>query len=161
MRNAHTKKKLSVLAILGAALLLAGCKDRELEERTKQVKAFSDREDHLYTQQAVHEIEKQYWTLRDGVWLGKTDDGTIVRLEHPKAQTAPLPSRSFYSGWHLQLTITSDDWRTYPPSDTSQPFEATYAVTRHSATNWQIDMGNGIVTVPLKKADIVSYDAQQ
>ena len=140
-------------------MLLAGCKDRALEERVEQVREFSEREDHLYTQQAVHEVEREYWTLRDGAWLGKTDDGTIVRLEHPKAATAPLPSRAFYSGWHLQLTITSDDWRTYPPSDTSQPFEATYAITRHSSTSWDIDMANGIVTVPLTKDEVKNLES--
>jgi len=152
---------ISTVAAICGVLLLAACKDRALEERVQQVKAFSDREDHLYTQQAVHEIEREYWTLRDGAWMGKADDGRIVRLEHPKAATAPLPSRAFYSGWHLQLTIASDDWRTYPPSDNSQPFEATYAITRHSANNWQIDMANGVVTVPLKKEDVVTLDAEQ
>ncbi len=108
----------------------------------------------MYSGQAVHQIEKTYWTQRDHAWMGKLPDGSIVRLESPHITAAPLPSRAFYTGWHLQLTVTSEDWRTYPPSSHTGEFQAVYAITRHGAENWAIDVTTGPTTTPLQREDV-------
>ncbi len=108
----------------------------------------------MYTEQALRQIEKTFWTQRDHAWMGKLPDGSIVRLDGPHATAAPLPSRAFYSGWHLQLTITSDDWRTYPASPHDKPFSAVYAITRHGVDSWAIDVTVGPATTPLHREDV-------
>jgi hypothetical protein len=113
-------------------LLLTACKDRALEERTEQIREYSDKEDRVNSAEAIHQIEHQFWTL--------------------------LPSRAFYSGWHLQLTISSDTWRTYPPSTPDHPFRAVYAITRHGPTNWQIDVTAGPTTTRLHREDLPTID---
>jgi hypothetical protein len=127
--------------------------------RTEQIRQYSAQEDHVYSDQAVREIERQFWTLRDGAWLGKMDDGTIVRLETPHITKQPLPSKTFYVGWHLQLTLTSDTWRTYPPSQQDGPFEAVYAITRRNDTNWNIEVTQGSETNPLNRDDALKVEA--
>ena len=148
------------LSLLAVPLLLAACDARSLRQRTDEIRLISDHEDRVYASQAVQRIEHTYWTIRDGVWLGKLPDGTIVRLDSPHATAAPLPSRAFYSGWHLQLTISSDDWRTYPAASNDQPFEAVYAITRHSSTSWDIRVSGGPVTSPLRREDALRLQAQ-
>jgi hypothetical protein len=147
-----TRPRLPILLI---PLLLAGCDHKSLRQQVELERQFSAREDRMYSEQAVREVEKTYWTRRDHGWLGKLPDGSIVRLESFHATAAPLPSRAFYSGWHLQLTITSDDWRTYPASSSnSQPFQAVYAITRHGVDNWKIDVTSGPATAPLQREDV-------
>jgi hypothetical protein len=141
------------LLIPTLSLLLAGCNDRALQQRADQIRQLSDREDRAYASEAFQHVRRTYWTLRDGAWLGKLPDGAIVRLDSPRAIAAPLPSSAFYSGWHLQLTIFSDDWRTYPDSPHQQPFQTVYAITRHSATSWNIRVSEGSVTSPLRGED--------
>jgi len=141
------------LPLLPLLLLLSGC-DRAVQERAEQIRQLSDREDRAYGEQAISQIEHKYWTLRDHAWLGKLPDGIIVRLDSPHAVAAPLPSSAFYSGWHLQVTISSDDWRTYPPSSHQTPFEAVYAITRHSADSWDIRVTEGAFTAPLHREDV-------
>jgi hypothetical protein len=140
--------------LLLLTFLLAGCDRQSLQQQVAIVRQFSAREDRLYTEQALQQIGKTYWTPRDHAWLGKLPDGRIVRLENPRDIAAPLPSRAFYSGWHLQLTITSEQWRTYPPSRNAQPFQAVYAITRHGAENWDIDVTGGTATTPLQREDL-------
>jgi hypothetical protein len=135
-------------------LLLAGCDHQSLHQQVELERQFSAREDRMYAEQAVRQIEKTYWTLRDHTWMGRLPDGSVVCLEGPHATAAPLPSRAFYSGWHLQLTITSDDWRTYPASGHTQPFQAVYAITRHGVDNWKIDVTSGPTTAPLQREDV-------
>ncbi len=142
------------LVILALALPVTGCRDRSLEQRTEQIRELSDREDRAYAEEALDHIRHNYWTLRDGGWDGKLQDGTIIRLESPHATAAPLLSREGYRGWHLQLTITSDDWRTYPPATHTGPFETVYAITRYSATSWDIRVTQGDVTSPLRRGDL-------
>jgi hypothetical protein len=148
------------LPLLAFSLLLAGCDDRSLRERTEQIRQFSDKEDRAYASEAFHHIQRTYWTLRDHAWLGKLPDGTIIRLDGPHATAAPLPSRAFYSGWHLQLTISSEDWRTYPAGSQNGSFEAVYAITRRSATNWDIEVSKGPVTSPLQREDILGLQRE-
>jgi len=119
------------------------------------MRQFSNKEDRAYTAEALRQIQHTYWTLRDHAWMGKLADGTIVRLDAPHATAAPLPSRAFYSGWHLQLTISSEEWRTYPASTHEEPFQAVYAITRRSATNWDIEVSSGPATTPLQREDVV------
>jgi hypothetical protein len=135
-------------------LLLPGCDQRSLRQQADEIRQFSDKEDRIYSAEALRQIRHNYWTLHNGAWLGKTADGTIVRLDAPQAAPAPLPSRAFYTGWHLQLTISSADWRTWPPSANDQPFQAVYAITRHSSTNWEIQVTSGPETTPASPADI-------
>jgi hypothetical protein len=134
-------------------LLLAGCNDRALQQRAEQIRELSDKEDRAYAAEALGHIQRRYWTLRDHAWYGKLPDGVIVRLDAPHATAAPLPSRAFYTGWHLQLTVSSEDWRTIPPSPHLHPFRAVYAITRHSATAWDIRLTDGTFTAPLQRAD--------
>ena len=136
------------------ALSFSGCGRSPLQQRAEQIRQYSDREDRVYSAEALQHIQRNFWTLREGAWMGKLEDGSIVRLNSPHATAAPLPSRAFYTGWHLQITITSQDWRTYPPSSIVQPFVAVYAITRHSATNWNIQQTNGPVTTPLSRRDL-------
>jgi len=147
-------------ALICEFLLLPACKDRALQERAEQIRQYSDQEDHRYTVEAVHQIERQFWTLRDHAWIGKLPDGTLVRLDAPHATTAPLPSRDFYTGWHLQLTISSEDWRTYPASEHAEPFEAVYAITRHGPAKWDIDVTSGPTTVPLDREDAIRLEGE-
>lgn len=139
--------------ILIAAFALTGCKDRALEQRTEEIRALSNREDIIYRKEALERIEHQYWTLHDGAWLGKRQDGSIVRLESPQISLAPLPSRAFYRGWHLQMTVSSDDWRTYPPASHEGSFAVVYAITRESITSWDIRVAQGDITAPLRRED--------
>ncbi len=150
-------RALTRLLILALIWPVAGC-DRALKERVEQVREFSAKEDRLYSEQALHEILREFWTLRDHAWLGKLPDGTIVRLDTPHATMAPLPSRAFYSGWHLQLTVTSEDWRTYPAAPHEGAYEAVYDITRHNASSWEIDVANGPATAPLHKEDVVAME---
>jgi hypothetical protein len=148
------------LPFLIPALLLAGCDQRSLRQRADELRQISDKEDRVYAAEALRHIQRTYWTLRGHKWLGKLPDGAIVLLESPHATAAPLPSRAFYSGWHLQLTISSQDWRTYPPSDNSQPFEVVYAITRHTSANWNIEVSNGPETAPLHREDALRLQAE-
>ena len=134
------------------AILLCGC-NHALEQRANEIRQLSDREDRAYTTEALNQVQRKYWTLRDRAWVGKLPDGTLVRLQSPHAAAAPLPSNAFYSGWHLQLTLSSDDWRTYPAGSHEEPFQAVYAITRHSATTWDIRVTQGPVTAPLQRED--------
>ncbi len=144
---------------LALFLLLAGCDQRSLRQRTEEIRQISDKEDRAYASQAVLRIQHTYWTVHDGAWLGKLPDGSIVRLDSPHATAAPLPSRAFYSGWHLQLTISSEDWRTYPPASYDHPFEVVYAITRHNASNWNIEVSSGPETSPLRHEDALRLQA--
>ena len=135
------------------ALVLTGCGRRTLDLRIEQIRQYSHHEDRAYAADALRHIQHNYWTRHNGVWYGRMEDGTIIRLDAPRAEPAPLPSRAFYSGWHLQLTISSEDWRTYPPSPHEGPFQVVYAITRHSAANWNIAVSQGPVTSPLTHAD--------
>jgi len=147
------------LPVLALAVFLGGCKDRALQQRADEIRDFSNKENRAFTADAISHIQRKYWTLREGAWFGRLPDGTIVRLEAPHATAAPLPSSAFFRGWHLQLTISSEDWRTYPPSDHREPFAAIYAITRHSATNWDIRETNGHVTSPLHREDAARVEA--
>lgn len=146
----------SVLFIL--LNLLAGCDNRSLRQRAEEIREFSDKEDRAFSAEAVNQVRRKYWTLRDGAWLGRLPDGVIVRLDAPHAAAAPLPSRAFYSGWHLQLTISSDAWSTFPASPHDTAFEAVYAITRHSPTNWDIRVSDGPVTSPLHREDVARLE---
>jgi len=148
-------------SLLLLALLLVGCKDRALDQRTAEIRQLSDKENRAYSADALSHIRRKYWTYRDNAWFGKLPDGTIVRLDGPHATAAPLLSRAFYSGWHLQLTISSDDWRTYPESPHKGPFEVVYAITRHSTTSWDIRVTDGDLTSPLQREDAARIDAQK
>ena len=143
------------LPILAFSLLLAACDDRGLRQRAEQIRQLSDKEDRDYASEALHQIKRTYWTARDNAWLGKLPDGAIVRLDGPRAAAAPLPSRAFYSGWHLQLTLSSDDWRTFPDAPHGPSFQVVYAITRHSATSWEIRVTSGPITSPLHREDIL------
>ncbi len=147
------------LLFLALFFLLAGCDDRSLRQRAAEIRRISDKEDRVYASEALHHIQRTYWTLRGHAWLGKLPDGEIVRLDSPRATAAPLPSRAFYSGWHLQLTISSKDWRSYPAAPHEKPFEAVYAITRHSATSWDIEVSGGTVTSPLDHEDALRLQA--
>ena len=140
-------------------LLVAGCKDRALQQRADEIRRISDQENRVYTAEALSHIRRKYWTPRDNCWLGKLPDGTIVSIQSPHAAAAPLMSRAFYSGWHLQLTVLSADWRTYPPAPHQQPFEVVYAITRHSATSWDIRVTDGALTSPLHREDAARLQA--
>jgi len=142
------------LPLIALPVLLFGCKDRALELRTEQIRKISDQENRAYTAEAIIHIRRKYWTLRDNAWFGKLPDGVIVRIGSPRATAAPLPSRAFYSGWHLQLTISSADCRTYPGGPRQDPFNAVYAITRHSTTSWDIRVTDGSVTSPLQREDL-------
>ncbi|MGA3171368.1 MAG: hypothetical protein ABSE62_10170 [Chthoniobacteraceae bacterium] len=141
--------------------LLAACHDSALEQRAEEIRQLSDREDRMYAQQAVAKIRHDYWTLRDHSWLGKLPDGAIISLDSPHAAAAPLMSRDGQRGWHLQLTITSDDCHTYPPSTVTQPFQAVYAITRYSETNWDIEVTDGPVTTPLQRIDALRLQGSE
>jgi len=141
------------LSLITLVLLLGGCDQRSLRQRTEAIRQFSAKEDRAYTVEAVHQVQHIYWTLRDHAWLGKLPDGSIVRLNAPEATTAPLPSRAFYSGWHLQLTISSTDWRSDPATPADQPFSVVYAITRRGLNNWNIEVSQGPVTEPLHRDD--------
>ena len=141
------------LLLLALPLLLAGCDNRALQQRVDQIRQFTSKQDRAFTAEALGQIQRKYWTLRDRSWFGKLPDGTIVRLQSPHGATAPLSSNAFYRGWHLQLTISSQDWRTYPPAPREEPFEAVYAITRYSATSWDIRVTEGPVTSPLHRED--------
>jgi hypothetical protein len=146
------------LPLLPILFLFSACDQRSLQQTADQIRQQSDREDRMYKAQALQQIEHTYWTLRDHAWFGKLQDGTIVRLDAPHITLAPLPSMAFYSGWHLQMTITSDQWRTYPATSTAQPFQTTYAITRHGATNWNIRVSDGYITSPLHREDAPRLD---
>lgn len=148
------------LSFLACFLLLAGCDDRSLRQRADEIRRISDKEDRVYASEAVHRIQRTYWTLRGHTWFGKLPDGSFVRLDSPHATVAPLPSRAFYSGWHLQLTITSQDWRAYPAASHDRPFEVVYAITRHTSTNWNIRITDGPVTAPLRREDLLRLEAE-
>jgi hypothetical protein len=147
------------LLALSLPLFLAGCDDRGLQQRAEQIRAFSSKEDRVFSADALAHIQRKYWTIRDHAWLGKLPDGTIVQLESPHATAAPLPSRAFYRGWHLQLTISAQDWRTDPPSPHEHPFEVVYAITRQSAAHWDIRVTGGGVTAPLRREDSARLQA--
>ncbi|HEX4086088.1 MAG TPA: hypothetical protein VHY22_14330 [Chthoniobacteraceae bacterium] len=136
-------------------ILLAGCDDR-VRQRTEQIRELSAREDRTYMAEAVDRVRHTYWTTRDHSWLGKLPDGSIVRLDAPRAIPAPLLSRLGMRGWQLQLTIASDTWRTYPNEPHHGPFVTVYAITRYSATNWYIRVTQGNVTVPLQHSDALA-----
>jgi hypothetical protein len=141
------------LTLLALPLLVCGCDDRGIRQRAEQIKELSDKEDHAYSDQALAQIKRRYWTLYDHAWFGKLPNGAIVRLASPHVTAAPLPSRAFYSGWHLQLTVTSQEWSTDPSAPHRAPFETVYAITRHSATNWDIRVTDGYITAPLHRED--------
>jgi hypothetical protein len=134
-------------------LLISGCDDRSLHQRVEEIRQFSSRQDRAFTAEALGHIQRNYWTLRNRAWLGKLEGGGIVELDSPHVAAAPLPSRAFYSGWHLQLTVSSQDWRSYPAAPHEEAFEVTYAITRHSATRWDIRVTSGPVTSPLHRED--------
>jgi hypothetical protein len=136
-----------------APVLFSGCRDRGLEQRTEQIRELSTRQDRMYTAEAISHVQRNYWTMRDRSWFGKLAEGDIVRLHEPRATTAALPSRAFYRGWHLQLTISSDDWRVDPKAPHEGHFEVVYAITRHSAVSWDIRVIKGPVTAPLHRED--------
>jgi hypothetical protein len=141
------------LPLLSLFVILAGCDDRAVQQRADQIRKLSDHEDRAYTAEAVSHIERKYWTVRGHTWYGKLQDGNILRLQAPRATAAPLPSQAFYSGWHLQLTISAQEWGTLPPSEREGTFEVVYAITRHSATAWDIRVSDGPVTSPLHHED--------
>ena len=143
------------LLLLVLAILLSGCDDHALQKRTEEIREYSNKEDRAYIAEAFNHVEHTYWTLRDHSWFGRLPDGTIVRLQSPRPVTAQLPSSAFYRGWHLQLTLSSDNWRTYPASAHKAPFTVVYAITRHSATSWDIRVSNGSITTPLRREDVV------
>jgi len=147
------------LLLMAFSSLLCGCHDRSLEQSADEIRQYSDQEDRAYTLEAIRQIEHRYWTLHGHAWYGKLADGSIDRLDEPKATAAPLPSRAFYSGWHLQLTISSDDWRTYPPSQYDGAFQAVYAMTRRGPGNWEIDVTSGPATTPLRHGDAERVEA--
>lgn len=150
---------LSARWVLIFTLLLAGC-DKGLKQRTEEVKEFSKREDRMFTAQALAQVKRRYWTVDNRAWYGKQGDGTIIRLNDPHVRLEPLPSRAFYRGWHLQMTIESEDWRTYPSGVHGHVFAAVYAMTRHSATAWDIRVTNGLETAPLRHEDGVRVRAE-
>jgi len=143
------------------ALLLAGCDNKTLRKQVAEMRQFSAKEDRTYTAEALEQIKRTYWTMRDHAWMGRMPDGTIVRLDAPHAAAAPLPSRAFYSGWHLQLTITSEDWRTYPAGRHEQPFQVVYAITRRGLANWEIDVSSGPLTAPLHREDVAQLQSDE
>jgi hypothetical protein len=143
------------LTLLVLALLLTSCKDRALQQRAEQIREFSNKEDRAYITEAFNHIEHNYWSVRGRSWFGKLPDGTIVRLESPHPTIAPLPSAAFYLGWHLQLTLSADNWSTYPPTPHTRSFAVVYAITRHSATSWDIRVSNGAITAPPHREDAV------
>jgi hypothetical protein len=148
------------LSFLAFFFLLAGCDDRGLRQRADELRQISDKEDRVYASEALHRIQRTYWTLRGHTWFGKLPDGEIIRLDSPHATAAPLPSRAFYSGWHLQLTISSQDWRTYPADPHDRAFEVVYAITRHTFTSWNIRVSGGPLTAPLHREDILRLEAE-
>jgi len=117
------------------------------------MRKFSDHEDRAYAAEALERIRQTFWTPRNQSWFGKSQDGEIIRLDAPRAIPAPLPSRLGIRGWHLQLTVTSDVWRTYPGEPRQEPFVTVYAITRYSATSWDIRVTDGAITAPLQHAD--------
>jgi len=133
--------------------LLSACDNHALQQRAGQIRELSDKEDRAYRTEALNHVQRNYWTLRDHSWLGKLPDGTIVQLNSPHVTPAPLPSSAFYRGWHLQLTISSDDWRTYPPGPHPGAFTVVYAINRGSVTSWNIRVAEGPLTSPLKRED--------
>jgi len=139
-------------------ILLAGC-DRSLKQRAEEIREYSEREDRMFTAQALTQIKRRYWTVKDHSWYGKMQDGTIVRLNNPHVLLEPLPSREFYRGWHLQMTISSTDWRIYPDGPHAAGFAAVYAITRRSPTSWDIRVTNTeSPTAPLKHVDGVMVE---
>lgn len=141
------------LLLLSLPFLLTGCNDRSLRQRVEEIRQLSNKEDRAYSAEALSHIERKYWSVHEHQWFGKLPDGRIVRLKSPHATAAPLPSSAFYSGWHLQLTLSSDDWRTWPAGPHEEPLMVVYAITRHSATSWDIRVTDGPVTLPLHPED--------
>jgi hypothetical protein len=146
---------LTLLALLAPAISLTGCDDHALQQRAEEIRELSNKQDRAYINEAYLHVQRSYWTLRNHAWLGKLPDGNIVRLQSPHVTAAPLPGSAFYRGWHLQLTISSEDWRAYPAADHGEPFTVVYAITRHSATSWDIRVSAGTVTAPLRREDAV------
>ena len=136
-------------------ILLAGCDDR-VRQRAQDIRQLSEHEDRTYMAQAVDRIRHTYWTTRNNSWFGKLPDGSIVRLDAPRAIPAPLISRIGMRGWQLQLTVTSDIWRTYPDEPHRKPYVTVYAITRYSATAWDIRVTDGGITSPLQHADALA-----
>jgi hypothetical protein len=149
------------LPLLALALLLSACDDHALQQRTEDIRQLSNKEDRAYITESFQHIQRTYWTLRDHAWFGKLPDGTIVRLQSPHPATAPLPSVAFYRGWHLQLTLSADDWRTYPPEPHAAPFTVVYSITRHSATSWEIRVSHGPITTPLDRQDAIRLQSEE
>ena len=145
--------------LLFLPLLLTGCNDRSLKQRTEEIREFSNREDRAYIAAALDHVRRNYWSVRDHSWYGRLPDGTIVRIDAPHVTPAPLPSTTFYRGWHLQLTVSAAAWRTYPPASHKEPFAVVYAITRHNATNWEIRVSQGSVTTPLRREDAAQLPA--
>ena len=139
--------------LLLSVLLLVSCGKSPLEQRIEQIRQLSNRQDYMFRSAALGQVERKYWTLRGRDWFGKLPDGTLVCLESPDVIPQPLPSRAFYSGWHLQLTVFSANWRADPAAPAATPFEAVYAITRHSATYWDIRVTSGPITAPVKRED--------
>jgi hypothetical protein len=142
-------------ALCLAAFLFSGC-DRALKQRTEEIREFSDREDRAFREEALKQVQRQYWTVRGKDWYGRLPDGRIVELVAPKVTPAALPSVAFYRGWHLQLTVASEEWQGYPAGDgkgESGGYAVVYAITRQSAQHWDIRVSDGAVTEPLRRED--------
>ena len=146
---------LLLLLVIG---MLAGCNDKALKQRTEEIRIFSDREDRVFRAEALAQIEHRYWTVHDHVWYGRLQDGRIYAVRNPRAIPAPLPSRALYHGWHLQLTIVSDSWRTYPATEVKGGFAAIYEMTRYNATSWDIRVVGALPTAPLRHDDALRVE---
>ena len=147
------------LPLLALFVFLSGCDDRALQQRAEQIRELSEKQDRAYRAEALNQVLRDYWTLRDGSWYGKLPDGTIVELKSRHATPAVLPLVAPSRGWHLQLTISSDDWRTYPESRHEEHFAVVYAITRQNATSWYIRVIDGRVTSPLQREDVPKLQA--
>jgi hypothetical protein len=142
-------------------LIPTGCRDRALQQRTEQIREFSDREDRAYRAEAVAQIEHTYWTIQDHTWYGKAPDGTVIQLNGPLLIPAPLPSSAFYRGWHLQLTLIAEDWRTYPAEKHTKPLTIVYGLTRANAKDWVIRVTDGVITTPVHGPEAAAVRAEE
>lgn len=130
------------LALL-AAVLLAGCDHRAIEQRTEQIQQHNEMLDRKFGARAVQIIREQ-WLVDGDFWYARLPDGRVVRLARPTLIVDALhQGRPFYTGWAGDVSIASATWDVRPAGDHHGVFSVKYRATFKDLKHGEWKITNG------------------
>jgi hypothetical protein len=141
-------------------LLLAGCDNAAVRQRTEDIQRYNDAMDRKFSTRAAQLVRRR-WVVEGDSWYGKMPDGGVVRIDAPVVQAEALHvGKPFYTGWAGDVSVSAVKWETRPTTNHRAVFHVKYRVTFKELKEGKIEVIDGPKVEQATATEVVRFKGE-